>query len=225
MNKRKNVEKSISNATQVNSKEKFMSGSEIDFVILWVDGNDSAWLKEKKQYEKKKIDYSNSENRFRDFANLQYWFRGVEKYASWVNHIYFITWGHVPEWLNTNHPKLTIVNHRDYIPTEYLPTFNSNTIELNLHRLKDLSEQFVLFNDDVFLLDYVKPEDFFKDGMPRDEFILNAIIPAGEWGRIAYTNLNNVGIINEWFVKRDVIKKQLLKIFYFGYVKNIKPIC
>ena len=111
----------------------------IDFVILWVDGSDEKWLKEKNKYTNIKGDASI--NRFRDFGNLQYLFRGIEKYADFVNNIFFITWGHIPSWLNVNHPKLKIIRHDQFIPNKYLPTFNSNVIELNLHRIKDLSEQ------------------------------------------------------------------------------------
>ena len=54
-------------------------------------------------------------------------------------------------WLNDNHPKLHIVNHRDYIPEECLPTFGPNPLMLNLHRIPGLSDRFVLFNDDTFV--------------------------------------------------------------------------
>ena len=56
------------------------------------------------------------------------------------------------EWLNTKHPKLNIVCHEDFIPQKFLPTFNSHTIEWNFHRIPGLTEQFVYFNDDMFLL-------------------------------------------------------------------------
>ena len=136
---------------------------EIDFVIPWVDGSDPAWQKERCQYDPK-AGSSNGTNdaRFRDWDLLRYWFRAVEKYAPWVHKIYFVTWGHLPVWLNTDHEKLVIVNHRDYIPAEFLPTFNANTIELNFHRIPGLAEQFVYFNDDMFLGKPVQPEDFFR---------------------------------------------------------------
>ena len=197
------------------------SDVKVDFVLLWVDGADPEWIKEKEIYSPKKANYSNKSNRFRDWDNLQYWFRGVEKYAPWVNKIYFITWGHVPSWLNLEHPKVVVVNHKDYIPAEYLPTFNSNTIELNLHRIKELSEYFVLFNDDMFIIDKVKLKDFFKDGKPRDEMIFNAIVPKGEKYRINYTNLNNIGIVNEHFRKKAIIKKMPFKIFNLKYGKEL----
>jgi len=55
-----------------------------------------------------------------------------------------------------------IVNHKDFIPEEYLPIFNSNAIELNMHKIKELSENFVYFNDDMFVLKEMKKEAFLK---------------------------------------------------------------
>ena len=124
---------------------------DIDFVIIWVDGSDKKWLHEKNKYQKNSINIDAEINRYRDWDNLKYWFRGVEKYAPWVNNIFFVTWGHIPSWLNTNNPKLKIIKHTDFIPKEYLPTFSANPIELNLHRIEELSENFVFFNDDFFV--------------------------------------------------------------------------
>ena len=117
----------------------------IDFVILWVDGNDPKWQSEKATYDSNINDDSNSASRYRDWGLLPYWFRGVEKFTPWVNKIHFVTWGHVPEFLNLNNPKLNIVNHKDFIPEEYLPTFSSHAIELNIHRIPGLSEKFIYF--------------------------------------------------------------------------------
>lgn len=141
--------------------------NKIDFVIAWVDGNDPVWREEKAKYQG--VSAADSRNiRYREWDLLRYWFRGVEKYAPWVNRIHFITWGHVPAWLDTTNPKLHIVRHEDYIPAQYLPTFSSHPIELNMHRIPGLSEQFVYFNDDFFLTAPVKPEDFFVNGLPCD---------------------------------------------------------
>lgn len=142
----------------------------IDFVIIWVDGSDHQWQHEKNKYlaqeTGKKVDAS--EERYRDWDILKYWFRAVEQYAPWVNRVHFVTCGHVPEWLNLNAPKLNFIKHSDYIPKQYLPTFSSHPIELNLHHISELSEQFVYFNDDFFLNAPVKPEDFFFNGLPCD---------------------------------------------------------
>lgn len=152
-------------------RKRNLTNNAIDFVITWVNGNDPEWRKEKSLYSGDAI--SNSfeldirEERYRDWDNLQYWFRGVEKFAPWVRKIHFVTWGHLPKWLNLDNPKLHIVNHKDYIPKTFLPTFNSHTIEWNFHRISGLSEHFVYFNDDMFLLQKVEPGEFFKGGKPE----------------------------------------------------------
>lgn len=169
----------------------------IDFVMMWVDGNDPEWQKEKNKYDVK-ANADGTIYRYRDFGLLKYWFRGVEKFAPWVNKIYFITWGHVPEWLDLDNEKLVIVNHKDYIPKEYLPTFSANTIELNIHRIPQLSDNFVLFNDDVYIIDYVKPTDCFVNGIPRDSAALNVHCPKKSLIS-QYFCVNDVSIINEHF--------------------------
>ena len=138
---------------------------QIDFVVTWVNNKDVDWRKRKSEFEKEYNIFQdlNSEERYREWGLMKYWFRAVEKYAPWVNKIYFITEGHVPNWLDVNHPKLVHVKHEDYIEKQFLPTFNSNVIEMNLIHLKDLSEKFVLFNDDTFINDFVKQSDFFEN--------------------------------------------------------------
>ncbi|MDY4501824.1 MAG: stealth family protein, partial [Lactobacillus johnsonii] len=141
----------------------------IDFVVTWVDGSDSVWLESKAKYADKADIILNTEARYRDWNIFKYWFRAVELYAPWVNRIFLITEGHLPKWINLEHPKLVHIKHSDYIDEQYLPTFNSNVIELNIPNIKELSEKFVLFNDDVFINAPVLPEDFFdKDGLPKD---------------------------------------------------------
>ena len=76
--------------------------------------------------------------------------------------MFFVTCGQKPDWLDETNPKLRLINHAAYIPSEYFPTFHSDTIELNLHRIPDLSERFVLFNDDMFLLRPSTPDQFFR---------------------------------------------------------------
>lgn len=183
----------------------------IDFVVTWVDGNDPKWQAEKSKYSpKEKI--AAVDNRYKDWGLFKYWFRGVEKFAPWVNKIYFITWGHVPTWLDTANPKLVIVNHKDYIPKQYLPTYNSNVIELNLHRIKELSENFVLFNDDTILIDDTKAVDFFKNNMPRDTVALNVHCPLKSMIIQSISN-NNVGVINDHFNFKKSLKENL-KIWF-----------
>lgn len=141
----------------------------IDFVITWVDGSDPAWQKEKAEYFPKKEEKTDI-GRYRDMELLPYWFRAVEAYAPWVRTIHFVTWGHVPAWLDTNHPKVHIVKHSDFIPAEYLPTFSANPIELNMHRIEGLAENFVYFNDDFFLNAMLSRNSFSKTAFPATIF-------------------------------------------------------
>lgn len=190
----------------------------IDFVVCWVDGNDEEWQRQKNQYNPD-IKSDSRIIRYRDWSNLQYWFRGVEKFAPWVNKIHFVTWGHIPSWLNTNHPKLNVVRHEDYIPEEYLPTFSARPIEVNLHRIKGLAEQFVFFNDDMFILKPVKKTDFFRDGFPRDIGVFDVGIKLDDaHGSAVY---NSIVLINKHFDKKIVIKKHFFKWFNLVYGKYL----
>lgn len=190
----------------------------IDFVVTWVDGNDPQWQAEKEKYVPNTIKGTgNSINRYRDMKTLKYWFRSVEKYAPWVNKIYFVTWGHLPKWLNTNNEKLVIVNHKDFIPNENLPVFNSNSIEPYMHKIKGLSEQFVYFNDDVFIDKNVKPTDFFKNGKPRDVFGFDNLSINKDDMIMSRISFNNVSLIAREFNKKDFIKKNYFKIFNLKY--------
>ena len=182
-----------------------MNDNKIDFVMIWVDGNDPEWQKEKSRYSPSKN--TDSRNiRYRDWGNLKYWFRGVEKFAPWVNKIYFVTCGHLPDWLDTSNPKLVCVKHSDYMPKEYLPTFSANPIELNLHRIKGLSEQFVYFNDDTFIIDSVNPTDFFKKGLPVDVGVESAVTTKDV--KMLGIYYNDLMIINSRFDKKEVLSKK-----------------
>lgn len=180
----------------------------IDFVILWVDGADEAWRHKKAVHTGLEELPGNTDSRYRDWDCLKYWFRGVEKFAPWVNNIYFITDDQKPEWLNLDHPKIKWVKHTDFIPNEYLPTFNSNVIEWNFNRIEGLSEQFVAFNDDMFLIDKVKPEDFFKNGLPCDLPRLGTLYPLGLF---EYTLFNNQALLGRHFSLKKSFKNNKLK--------------
>lgn len=196
--------------------------SEIDIVLPWVDGSDPEWLAVKKEICN--IDHpekaADSNIRYESWDNLHYWFRAIEKYMPWVHKIFFITWGHLPEFLNTDHPKLEIVRHEDYIPEDYLPTFNSGTIEMNVHRIKRLAENYILFNDDVFPLKPIPQEYYFQNDMVCDEAVENIIVTAaiGPIANLArYMQVNNMVIINRHFKKREVQKNHWGKWYCEDY--------
>ena len=198
--------------------------SNIDFVITWVDGRDPEWRKRKEALSENSFE-DEREERYRDWGLLPYWFRGVEKYAPWVGKIWFICDQNPPEWLNRDHPKLNIVRHEDYPPDEYRPAFSSHPIELNLHRIKGLSERFVYFNDDMFLLRPVKESMFFRRGLPCDSALLNTI-PTDDLagvpdGRIFYMFLNNASYINRDYDFRSCLKRNPLKWLHPAYGKDL----
>ncbi len=177
---------------------------DIDIVVPWVDGSDPVWFAEKKKY-KPSLGSDDNINRYRDWGLLPYWFRSVEKYAPWIRKIHFVTWGHIPSWLNTENEKLHIVKHSDYIPEKYLPVFSSHPIELNMHRIDDLSEHFIYANDDLIFTDYCSPEDFFIDGKPID--IAEEIAMRFLCGSIDHIAGNCMFVINRHFDKKKVEKQ------------------
>jgi hypothetical protein len=138
----------------------------------------------------------------------------------WVHRIFFVTWGHVPDFLNIDHPKLKIVKHSDFIPQEYLPTFNINTIEMNFFRIEECAENFIYFNDDTFPLEFISEEYFFKDNHVCDEAVEN-IITTTSFGAVSratrYAQVNNMFIINKYFKKREVQKKNWDKWYCEDY--------
>ncbi len=145
----------------------------IDLVYLWVDGGDKKWRAQKDKWleivkgEKPVYNDAAIEARWRDNGELLYSLRSVEQFAPWVNHIYIITgFGQIPKWLNTKHPKITIVPHEQIFPSDALPTFNATAIEMCIPNIPGLSEHFLLMNDDIFFNRPLTPS-FFYDSRGR----------------------------------------------------------
>jgi hypothetical protein len=66
--------------------------------------------------------------------------------------------------LNTSHSRVSIVPHDTIFPDRScLPTFNSTSIELNLHRIPGLTKKFLYFNDDCFLGREISTSTFITD--------------------------------------------------------------
>ena len=182
----------------------------IDFVVTWLDSTDDEWRKQYHYYKVQATGRSEAA-RFRNIDIFRYWFRAVEQYAPWVNKVYLVTNGTFPKWINEKHPKLVLVKHSDYIPAECLPAFNSRTIELFMHKIKGLSEQFVYFNDDMFLNAPTNPEMFFRNGLPCDNN-LESIMNVPEYNKqdgygICMSILANIGVINAHFDRRQTVRQ------------------
>lgn len=166
--------------------------------------DDPEWQAKFSRYSNNKENSRNgvSKARFRDNGFLKYWFRGVEKFAPWVRKIHFITDGQKPEWLDETNPKLHLVNHADFIPPEFLPTYNSVVIERYLNRISDLAEHFVYFNDDFYIINHIGEERFFQNGLPCDIAVFDY---NPSWSQWYYRIKNNIRIINRHFDKKEVM--------------------
>ncbi len=178
--------------------------------------DDEKWRAEFVKYSGKQENEKNgvSEARFRDYGFLRYWFRGIEKFAPWVRKIHFVTSGQKPAWLDASNPKLNLVDHKDFIPAEFLPTYNSVVIERYMHKIPGLAEHFVYFNDDFYIINNVAPDRFFKNGLPRDIAIFQYNPSWSQWYRRIK---NNIRIINRHFDKKEVMKRDHAKWFDESY--------
>ena len=188
-----------------------------------MDGNDPEWQAQKAQITGTELS-DDREDRYRDWELMRYWFRGIEKFAPWVRKVFFVCGQEPPAWLDSSCPKLQIVRHEEFIPEQFLPTFSSHPIELNMHRIPGLSEQFIYFNDDMFLVSPMKEEQFFKNELPRDSALLNPVPTMDLAGktdaRIFTIPLNNVSYINRDYDFKACIKKHPTKWLNFKYGKS-----
>ncbi|XP_077401637.1 N-acetylglucosamine-1-phosphotransferase subunits alpha/beta-like isoform X2 [Vanacampus margaritifer] len=101
-------------------------------------------------------------NRFEDNGALLYSLRSVEKYVPWVRHVFIVTNGQIPSWLNLKNPRVSIVTHQEiFLNQSHLPTFSSPAIESNLHRILGISQKFIYLNDDVMFGKDVWLDDFY----------------------------------------------------------------
>lgn len=152
---------------------------DIDIVIPYVDCEDPQWEKgfeetlsleiEKSKQDPSKTPHGIEGYRYRSFGTFKYLLRGIECCCPWVRRIYIVLQqpSQNPNWIKES-DKLKIVYHQDIIPQEYLPTYNSATIEMFVWRIRGLSEYFIYINDDTFPIRSIQSNQFFNsDGVPK----------------------------------------------------------
>ncbi len=206
-------------------KNNYNIGKEItiDFVVTWLDSSDPEWQKSYSYYSPNTKGDKESA-RYRNLDLFRFWFRAVELYAPWVHKVFLVTNGKFPDWINLDNQKLILVRHEDYMPKECLPTFSSCSIELYMHKIKGLSEHFVYFNDDTFLNTFIKPDYYFKKGLPCDsnkETCYNVpIFTSKDRFGICMSMLADIGIINSHFKRWDTVCKSPKR--WFGSHLGIK---
>lgn len=166
----------------IESLEEIQSSFEItfpiDLVYSWVDASDENWLDKKRSYEEtSKHDkfelYAKEDSRFVSHDEIYYSLKSVEKYMPWVNKIYIVTDRQKPKIPESISKKVLIIDHKDIIPEQFLPTFNSHVIECYIHKIPNLSEHFVYLNDDFFVARPLKPQHFFNSNKIANLFISN----------------------------------------------------
>jgi len=149
----------------------------LDAVIPWVNGNDTKWQEKLNKHLKVKIDFSSKKEsvRYNSIGEIDIAIKSIIKYAPFFNNIYLITDDQIPDDFENlkalgklSGVNLEIIDHTILFKgfEEFLPCFNSTSIITLLHRIPYLSEHYVLFNDDFFIMKNAKVEDFFIDGLP-----------------------------------------------------------
>ena len=137
----------------------------IDVVYTWVDSSDPEWRRQRHEHDSTFEVHNasaNNEERYADRDELRYSLRALHLFAPFVRKVYIVTADQHPHWLKADHPRVQVVSHRDIFPDPAdLPTFNSHAIEACLHRIQGLAENFVYFNDDVFVGREVTEDDFY----------------------------------------------------------------
>ncbi|WP_210593722.1 stealth family protein [Streptomyces sp. GESEQ-35] len=137
----------------------------VDVVYTWVDGEQPEMRAKRARYQEhgtaEILDKETNASRYTSHDELKYSLRSLAMYADFVRHIYLVTDGQKPHWLDARAPGITVVDHRDIFPEGVLPVFNSHAIETRLHHIPGLSDHYLYFNDDVFVGRRVTAEHFF----------------------------------------------------------------
>ena len=138
----------------------------IDIVISYVNFNDINWKTEFDKYYNGETDLK----RFNRLDLLNQVIKSIYKFVDFeLGNIYIVV-SNKSEIDNsiTQQYNVKIVEHKEFIPEKYLPTFNSSTIDLFLYRIPNLSEKFIYFNDDVLLINHLSENEFYtNDNIPK----------------------------------------------------------
>ena len=177
----------------------------VDLVVPYVDSSDTNWQKlfnEHNPIKNKEVESVNAKNRFRGQGDFfRFFFRCLEANLPWLNNIFILVQSksQVPTWLNTDRVK--VITHEQFIPQEFLPTFNSCTIEMFLYNIPGLSERFIYVNDDVFITKQTTKEDFFWKDKLKENFVTAKA--DGVFGQHCLNALNTIYGAHANFIRPD----------------------
>ena len=139
----------------------------IDIILPWVNVSDETWKNEFIRFRETETG-DKQDGRFRDCNTLKYVLRSIEENCPWCRYIFLVLAGpsQIPAWLNTSNPRLKLIYHKDFIPSNFLPTYNSLLIEMFYPMIDELSEHFILINDDMLFTTKKDAEFYFKSDLP-----------------------------------------------------------
>ena len=176
----------------------------IDVVITWVDGNDQKLTQKRQQYlSKDTASDASSTTRFASNDEIYFCVASILKYFPECGNIYIVTDQQKPQFIDDfakenlcASDKIQIIDHQVLFTgyTQHLPVFNSLSIETLLWNIPHLSNEFIYFNDDIFLNAYLAKEDCF---------IADKVVIYGHWqsNTLLKTKYLFRKLLNKWFGK------------------------
>lgn len=187
-----------------------MSNGPIDIVVPWVNPDDEEWKRSFTKWKERETGVR-PDCRYRDFGLFQYCVRGALENCPWARNVVVVlaSPSQRPEWLiemENDEPRLRIVYHSDYIPEQFLPTFNSNVIEMFYMMIPGLADNFIAINDDMYITTPTEDTDFFVDDVPVDDC---QYLPHERWSGYGYFDMtmrNNHLIAHEYTGKYRYIR-------------------
>jgi Stealth protein CR2, conserved region 2/Stealth protein CR1, conserved region 1 len=193
--------------------------SPIDIVYLWVNGRDPVW-RSKRQLRWRALSqktrdtvgpHGNVEGRFRDNDELRHSLRALERYFPEHGHVYLVTDGQTPAWLQKS-TRLTVVDHSELIPAGCLPTFDSANIESYIHHIPNLSERYFYLNDDVFFGAPVQIQDWFWEDGIYAAWSIDARVSEGPLQRDADPMDNACRLSQQWLSNSTNTSKSIVSL-------------
>ena len=149
----------------------------IDAVITWVDGSKPDYQRKLKEYL---TDNNTLKRQYFQANEINLCVASIVKYAPFIRRIFIVTDKQRPNLDSIKHlvtlDKVEIIDHEEIFRDnkDCLPTFNIRSIDALLFKIKKLSDKFIYFNDDMFLV---------KETSQEDWFINNKAVLTGVWAK------------------------------------------
>lgn len=186
----------------------------IDYVVTFLDPTDPYWLEKFKPYQA--VEFNSQPTRYDvdGVMHLKYNFRGIAKYMPWIDNLFLVVFSEsqVPKWINRN--TVTVITDDMYIPSKFLPTFNTSTKQMHFHRIPNLGEHFIWGDDDQFAINPLSVSSFFdSDGNPKSERLYEAKMEkpkdaSDTWENIVYNSIRFAYVSTNTPLDGDTVIRQ-----------------